>query len=170
MSEPIEAVCVFTTGCLANKIKGYVLFNEDLFENKTLIKIKLSGVSEGLHGFHIHKTGDLREQCTSLCSHYNPYNKNHGGLNDNECHVGDLGNIIADKNKNVKMKIKSNFIKLRGNKSIIGRSLIIHEDPDDLGKGKNEDSLKTGNSGKRIACGIIGISKNSKYHNMDEIC
>ena len=43
---------------------------------------------------------------------------------------------------------------------IIGRSIIIHEDEDDLGLGNFEDSKTTGHSGKRIACSVIGISKN----------
>jgi Cu-Zn family superoxide dismutase len=46
-------------------------------------------------------------------------------------------------------------------KDIIGRSVIIHEDEDDLGKGGNEESIKTGNSGKRISCSVIGYSETS---------
>jgi Cu/Zn superoxide dismutase len=46
-------------------------------------------------------------------------------------------------------------------KDIIGRSIIIHEQEDDLGKGKNEESLYTGNAGKRIACAVIGYSEKS---------
>jgi hypothetical protein len=56
--------------------------------------------------------------------------------------------------------LKDNIIKLRGSKTnIIGRGLIIHEDEDDCGQGLNTESLKTGNAGKRIACAVIGYSK-----------
>ena len=53
-----------------------------------------------------------------------------------------------------------NVIQLKGNKyNIIGHGLIIHEDEDDLGLGGNEESLKTGNAGKRIACAVIGYAR-----------
>ena len=42
-------------------------------------------------------------------------------------------------------------------KELLGRSFIIHDKKDDLGKGGDKESLKTGNAGKRIACGIIGL-------------
>jgi Cu-Zn family superoxide dismutase len=45
---------------------------------------------------------------------------------------------------------------------IIGRSIIIHQDEDDLGKGNFDDSHTTGHSGARIACSVIGISKDCK--------
>lgn len=53
-----------------------------------------------------------------------------------------------------------NLIKLRGNKAnIIGRGLIIHAEPDDLGQGVNSASLVNGNAGKRIGCAIIGYAQ-----------
>jgi Cu-Zn family superoxide dismutase len=59
------------------------------------------------------------------------------------------------------MSFTDNMIKLRGyERNIIGRSVVIHENTDDLGMGGNEDSLKTGNAGARIACAVIGYSKN----------
>jgi Cu-Zn family superoxide dismutase len=41
----------------------------------------------------------------------------------------------------------------------VGRSVVIHEDPDDLGMGGHADSLTTGHAGKRITCAVIGYSK-----------
>ena len=55
-----------------------------------------------------------------------------------------------------------NVIKLRGTKAnIIGRGLIIHADEDNCGKGGDPESIKTGNAGKRIACAVIGYSKDN---------
>ena len=70
--------------------------------------------------------------------------------------MGDLGNIEVDKNGKVNCVIKAKNIKLQGKYSVIGRSIVIHQKEDDLGNGNDEESLKTGNAGKRIACGIIG--------------
>lgn len=156
----MEAVCVINE----KKIKGTVVIQEDLINKNVIISVNLSGIPPGLHGFHIHEYGDLREGCSSLCQHYNPKNKNHGGPNDKDRHVGDLGNIEANKKGIVNMKFVDKEVKLRGKYSVIGRSIVIHEDPDDLGKGNHKDSKTTGHAGKRIACGIIGISRFSKLN------
>jgi Cu-Zn family superoxide dismutase len=95
-----------------------------------------------------------------MCAHFNPYGKTHGCPGMKERHVGDLGNLQTNAYGQAKYTMTDNVIKLRGTKAnIIGRGLIIHADPDDCGKGLEPDSLTTGHAGKRIACAIIGYSK-----------
>ena len=155
--KPIQAIAVFDQ----LSIQGTVRFTED-FENECVrIDIDISGLNKNaLHGFHVHESGDLTNQCDSLCAHFNPFEKLHGCPGLKERHVGDLGNLKTNKKGEAKYTVRDNVIKLRGSKSnILGRGLIIHADPDDCGQGMHPDSLKTGNSGKRIACAIIGYAR-----------
>ena len=145
-----QAICVLHQ----TQYSGYILFTPK--ENYCEVKVKLEGLPPGKRGFHIHEKGNLLDGCQSLCAHFNPKNKNHGGLNDPQSHLGDLGNIIVNKKGKVDCIIKAKYLKTTGKNSIIGRSIVIHEKEDDCGKGGNEESLITGNAGKRIACGIIG--------------
>jgi Cu-Zn family superoxide dismutase len=157
--SPIKAIAVFD----GKKIKGTVIFTEDLKNNCVNIDINIVGLKKNaLHGFHVHESGDLTSHCESMCAHFNPYGKNHGCPGAKERHVGDLGNLETDIYGSAKYKINDDFIKLRGSKAnIIGRGLIIHADPDDCGLGGDEASLKNGNAGKRIACAIIGYSQDN---------
>lgn len=140
-------------------VKGEVSFMEDIPNKQTIIRVNISGLTPGKHGFHIHEYGDMRKGCESMGPHYNPFHKDHGGLNSKIRHVGDFGNIIVDKNGYVKNYIiKNKTIKLRGKYSIIGRGIVVHKDEDDLGLGNYSDSKTTGHSGARIACGIIALS------------
>lgn len=157
-NKPISAIAVFS-----GEVNGYVKFIEDIKENMIKVELHLNGLNiNSLHGFHVHEAGDLTDKCTSMCSHFNPYGKTHGCPGMKNRHVGDLGNIKTNAKGQAKYSFFDDKIKLRGNKSnIIGRGLIIHQDPDDCGKGGNAESLKTGNAGKRIACAVIGYSKDN---------
>ena len=157
-NKPICAIAVFN-----DNIKGNVKFTEDLDANQIRIELNITGLNpNSLHGFHVHEAGDLTDKCTSMCAHFNPYGKTHGCPGMKERHVGDLGNLVTNAKGQAIYSFYDNYIKLRGNKSnIIGRGLIIHADEDDCGKGKNDESLKTGNAGKRIACAVIGYSKDN---------
>ena len=75
-------------------------------------------------------------------------------------HAGDLGNITATKERYSTFHFSTPKISLfEGEPSVIGRSLVIHEDEDDLGKGGFPDSLTTGHTGKRLDCAGIGYDK-----------
>jgi Cu-Zn family superoxide dismutase len=141
-------------------IKGIVEFEEK--GTKVVIKgnLKSTKYKNSSHGIHIHEAGDLSDKCMGACGHFNPYNKQHGGPTSKERHVGDLGNIRFDARGVAKFRMEDDLVKLRGTKAnVIGRSLVIHEDMDDLGMGNHNDSLTTGHAGKRITCAVIGYSK-----------
>jgi Cu-Zn family superoxide dismutase len=154
MREKVNAVCVLK----AKKIDG-VIYLEELPNNKTHIYGKVTGLKPGSHGIHIHEAGDLTDGCTSACAHYNPFGKEHGGPNNSDRHVGDLGNIVADKNGVGVFDLVDSLVKLSGKYSVIGRSIIVHKDEDDLGKGGFPDSKTTGHAGERLVCGVIGYAK-----------
>ena len=119
----------------------------------TVIVGKITGLAPGKHGFHIHEFGDLTNGCESAGGHYNPDDASHGGLE--EGHVGDLENVIANTDGVADFTIIAKRVDLIGERSVVGRSIVVHSDEDDLGKGGDDESLKTGNAGKRLACGVI---------------
>lgn len=151
-------------------IKGVVKF-EELPSGNT----KISGIITGFpkkmsgnhHGIHIHKTGNLTNGCKSLEGHYNPEDKDHSGrlTTDNwgrpkinfDRHVGDLGNVTIDKDGKIQFEKVDPLVRLKGKNSVIGRSIVLHKNEDDLGLGGHEKSRITGNAGPRIACGVIGF-------------
>merc|ERR1712169_95868 len=117
---------------------------------------EVKGLKKGKHGFHVHQFGDLTNGCVSTGGHWNPEGKNHGAPGDAERHHGDLGNIEAGEDGVAKIDIIDKIIQLSGENTIIGRAIVVHAGEDDLGKGGDEGSLKTGNAGGRVACGVIG--------------
>lgn len=119
----------------------------------------INGLKKGLHGFHVHESGDLTDGCKSLCAHFNPYHQYHGGLRSQVRHLGDLGNIIADSSGTAVIDIRDPTLRIHGRHGILGRSLVIHADEDDLGMGSSPLSKTTGNSGNRILCGVIGYAR-----------
>lgn len=153
-----------TVGGVPTAIIGTITFSQNSGENKITIsgRLQLTGdfvLTNTSIGFHIHTTSNFTNGCDSAGSHYNPENKNHGGPSDSNRHVGDLGNIIFDPNtRAATVQITDTVITLVGKESVVGRSLVLHKGTDDLGKGGNEESLKTGNSGGRYACGAIVLA------------
>lgn len=139
-----------------NKVNGIVNFKEK--KDKLIIEYNIKNLSDGEHGFHIHKCGDITKGCSSGCEHFNPSGNNHGSLTGKDSHAGDLGNILS-KDGISKGKIETDKISIKpeSKNSIIGRMIIVHEDKDDLGEGNDDESKNTGNAGKRLACGIVGI-------------
>lgn len=144
---------------VSDAVKGVITFKQDTAKKTVTVTGSISGLKPGQHGFHVHAFGDNSDGCTSAGPHYNPDNVDHAGPTDEKRHVGDLGNVTVDENGCCNVNITDSVISLTGERSIIGRTLVVHADVDDLGKGGHELSKTTGNAGGRLACGVIGIAK-----------
>ncbi|CAG0919627.1 unnamed protein product [Notodromas monacha] len=149
-----RAVCVLKGA----EVSGKIFFIQQADGMSTKITGQVMGLKQGLHAFHIHEYGDNTSGCSSAGPHFNPFKKPHGGPDDTERHLGDLGNMLADANGVANLNMEDKMIRLDGPHSILGRALVIHADPDDFGRGGDANSRETGNSGARLACGIIGLA------------
>ena len=144
-------------------VHGIVSFQQQNITSPCKVVAHVRGLKpNSLHGFHIHEFGDLTEGCKTAGPHFNPFGKNHGGPLDKERHVGDLGNLKTDEKGVAYLAMSDHLIKLFGDNSILGRSCVVHELEDDYGRGGHADSLTTGHSGPRLACGVIGLSSTFK--------
>lgn len=137
--------------------KGHKLGNVDFHYNEdniVLISVNLKMIPAGEHGFHIHENGDISNNGHNLGGHFNPLKVKHGNPQEGfKVHIGDLGNITANKNGIIKTKFTDIKLSLTGKYSIIGRSVVLHADKD------NFEIQPSGHSGKKIAAGVIGIAK-----------
>ncbi|XP_006658075.2 superoxide dismutase [Cu-Zn] 2 isoform X2 [Oryza brachyantha] len=149
----VKAVAVLAS---SEGVKGIIFFSQE-GDGVTTVTGSVSGLRPGLHGFHVHALGDTTNGCMSTGPHFNPTGKVHGAPEDENRHGGDLGNVTAGADGVANVNISDSQIPLTGPHSIIGRAVVVHADPDDLGKGGHELSKTTGNAGGRVACGIIGL-------------
>ncbi|XP_041842512.1 copper chaperone for superoxide dismutase-like isoform X2 [Melanotaenia boesemani] len=149
----------------AGSIQGVVRFLQ-LSEGQCLIDGTIDGLDPGPHGLHVHTLGDLTQDCLSCGEHYNPFERQHGGPGDSERHVGDLGNIVAGPDGRASFRLEDGQLKVW---DVIGRSLVVDAGEDDLGRGGHPLSKQTGNSGERLACGIIARSAGI-FQNPKRIC
>nr|XP_056708767.1 copper chaperone for superoxide dismutase [Euleptes europaea] len=146
-------------------VQGVVRFLQ-VSQKKCLIDGTVDGLEPGLHGLHVHEFGDITGSCESCGDHFNPDGECHGGPQDLHRHAGDLGNILAAADGRASFRMEDNRLKVY---DIIGRSLVVDAGEDDLGRGSHPDSKVTGNSGKRMACGIIARTA-GLFQNPKKIC
>ncbi|PKA54378.1 Superoxide dismutase [Cu-Zn] 4A [Apostasia shenzhenica] len=147
----VKAVAVLSG---SEDVKGTIFFTQE-GDGSTTVTGTISGLKPGLHGFHVHALGDTTNGCLSTGAHFNPAAKEHGAPEDENRHAGDLGNIIVGEDGAATVEVVDSQIPLTGPNSIIGRAVVVHTDPDDLGKGGHELSKSTGNAGGRLACGSV---------------
>ena len=137
-----DAVAQIQGGMEAPQLSGCVEFYQE--NGCVLIETRISGLPRenetGFFGFHIHQG----ESCSGTDfsgtgSHYNPTDQSHPK------HAGDLPPLLACQG-NAYLSAKTDRFSV---KDIIGRTVVIHSNPDDF------NSQPAGNAGRKIACGVI---------------
>lgn len=107
-------------------------------------------LTPGIHAVHIHEKGDCSStDGSSAGGHWNPTNHDHGKFGSETFHMGDIGNLNADKDGTARMVFKTDkwCIGCKDEtKNIVGKSLIIHAGRDDF------KTQPTGNAGGRVGC------------------
>uniref|UniRef100_A0A667XKI9 Superoxide dismutase 1, soluble n=1 Tax=Myripristis murdjan TaxID=586833 RepID=A0A667XKI9_9TELE len=118
----LKAVCVLKGD---GNVGGTVFFQQE--DDKAPVKLtgEIGGLAPGDHGFHVHAYGDNTNGCVSAGPHFNPHNKTHAGPDDEERHVGDLGNVTAGADQVAKINITDRMLTLTGPLSIIGRTMVV---------------------------------------------
>ena len=135
---------------LVTAVQGKKIKGEVFFEQEDKYEVKVTANFDGLKanqkfGFHVHEFGNCENNALLAGAHLNPWDQKHGGPQDQERHLGDLGNLESNTKGQA---FYSAVVKSRLSK-FLGRSVVIHAMTDDL------KSQPTGNSGDRIACGVI---------------
>jgi len=152
-SAPLKAITVLqpTAG---NKVSGTITFTE--VADGVQVHADIAGLTPGNHGFHVHEFGDCSAaDASSAGAHFNPTNKPHAAPDAADRHVGDMGNVEADGSGKAKLEYLDHQISLTNDQQlVVGRSVVVHAKADDL------KSQPAGDSGARVACGVIGRAKN----------
>lgn len=120
------------------------------------VQAQLESLTPGPHGFHLHEKGDCSApDATSAGGHFNPANQPHGHPDRNAHHLGDLPMVVADQNGRGTLDYVAKGATLDSSSStgIVGRAAVLHAAADDF------TSQPAGNSGARIACGVISLTR-----------
>ena len=127
-----------------------------LIETPEGVRVALTGyrLPPGGHGLHVHAVGRCDPpEFTSAGAHFNPGGKQHGRMNPAGPHAGDLPNLVAAASGEAGLDVTTKAFTLSpGPNSLLGEkgtALVVHANPDD------DKTDPTGNSGGRIACGVI---------------
>lgn len=131
-------------------VSGQLSFRQE--DGFVRIRGEIEGLTPGLHGMHIHEVGDCSApDASSAGGHFAPHDAIHGAPTQSAGlhHAGDLGNIVANEEGIASIDVIDDILTLDGDSGAIGRAIIIHADADDL------VSQPSGNSGDRLACGVI---------------
>lgn len=116
----------------------------------TLVQASLRGIPPGVHAFHVHAVGMCEPPFTSAGGHYNPVGSNHGFMDQDGMHAGDLPNVHVPSSGELEFEAFASRVRLDAALfDSDGAAIVMHQGPDDY------KSDPAGDAGPRIACGVI---------------
>ena len=132
-----------------NNVTGNVVFVQE--GRKLFVVAEVRGLKPGPHGFHVHEKGDCSAaDFASAGGHFNPHGQPHGDPTMGAHHAGDMPLLVADANGLATARAELRSMTIGGGASdVVGKAVVVHADADDF------RSQPAGNSGARIACGVI---------------
>jgi superoxide dismutase, Cu-Zn family len=118
-----------------------------------LVNISITGLGIGPHGVHLHAIGScVTPTFASAGPHFNPGDRQHGFRNRGGYHAGDMPNIVSPPAGAHRVQFLLDGVKLTGRGGLLdddGAAIVVHGAEDDL------LTDPAGNSGGRLACGVI---------------
>jgi superoxide dismutase, Cu-Zn family len=120
--------------------------------DEVLLVVEVRNVPPGPKAVHLHEFGDCSHpQAESAGGHWNPQDHPHGRLHHGEAHLGDIGNIdvAGDGTGRLEFATREWTIGTGADNDILGKSIVVHEGPDDF------TTQPTGDAGGRIGCGVV---------------
>lgn len=133
-----------------SSLTGHATFLQ--VDGGVLVEVTVEDAPPGWHAVHVHEKGDCSaDDGSSAGGHFNPSGVKHGAPHAMERHAGDLGNMwVDDAGRGHHVLLMPDLTVTQGPRSVVGRSIVVHADADDL------VSQPTGAAGGRIGCGEIG--------------
>lgn len=133
-------------------VNGTVRFEtESDGEVKMKLEITIPAKANQTVAVHIHEHGNCGDTAHHAGGHWNPTNAQHGKWGSSAFHAGDIGNIMLDASGKGTLELETRLWSVGGDaqKNILDKTIIVHGGMDDY------TSQPSGNSGTRIACGVI---------------
>lgn len=149
----LAASCTMTKNYTVNAKSGTMTQGTATFAQKgknVSMDLNVYKLTPGSHAVHIHEFGDCSAaDGSSAGGHWNPTTESHGKWGKDEHHMGDIGNLVADKQGTARLMFTTDKWCLGctdESKNILGKALVIHADKDDF------QTQPTGNAGGRVGC------------------